>query len=163
MIRVNGIDYNASVAYPAEKLVATVATDADFSTIFDNMGSATEVTIVNSGAVIASYACIFNGIEKISGGYKVTFNRAPMTVAEVEALSRTVAQQAERISAQATTISEQGTAISQQGTAISRQSETIGEHTETLENNATELDDILTAITELGDLIAELIDQGGNE
>lgn len=156
MIRVNGIDYNAAVAYPAEKLVATVASDADFSTMFDNMSHATEVSIVNGGIVVASYACVFNGIEKIAGGYKVTFNRAPMTVAEVEALSRTVAQQNERISAQGTTITQQGNTIINQG-------ETIGAHSEALESNATELDDILTAITELGDLIAELIDQGGNE
>lgn len=163
MIRVNGVDYNASVAYPAEKLVATIASEANFATMFTNMSTATEVMIVNSGVIVASYACAFNGIEKLNGGYKVTFNRAPMTVAEVEALMRTVSAQGEQISAQASTISQQGTTISQQGTTIATQGETIGVHTETLESNATELDDILAAITELGDLIAELIDQGGNE
>ena len=163
MIRVNGVDYNASVAYPAEKLVATIASEADFTTIFTNMSTATEVMIVNGEVVVASYACVFNGIEKLTGGYKVTFNRAPMTVAEVEALMRTVNAQGEQITAQGNTISQQGTTISQQGSTITQQGETIGEHTETLESNATELDDILTAITELGDLIAELIDQGGNE
>ena len=163
MIRVNGVDYNASVAYPAEKIVATIASEADFTTIFTNMSTATEVMIVNGGVVVASYACVFNGIEKLTGGYKVTFNRAPMTVAEVEALMRTVNAQGEQITAQGNTISQQGTTISQQGSTITQQGETIGEHTETLESNATELDDILAAITELGDLIAELIDQGGNE
>lgn len=156
MIRVNGIDYNAAVAYPVEKLVATIATDADFATIFANMSTATEVSIVNGGEVIATYACVFNGLEKLSGGYKVMFNRAPMTVAQVEALERTVSEQGAQITTQASTITQHTTAITSQG-------ETIGEHTETLNSNATELDDILTAIVELGDLIAELLGDSTSE
>ena len=170
MIRVNGVDYNASVAYPAEKLVATIATEAEFTTVFTNMSTASEVMIVNNNEVVASYACVFSGIEKLNGGYKVTFNRAPMTVAEVEALMRTVTYQGEQLAAQGTTIDRQGTAITTQGETIAQygntitsQGTTIGEHTTALNNNATELDDILSAITELGDLIAELLEsnEGG--
>jgi len=135
MIRVNGINYNASVAYPAEKIVASIVSEADFSSIFTNMSNATEIIIVNNGDTVATYPCVFNGIEKISGGYKITFNRAPMTVAEVEALARTVTQQAGAIS----------------------------QHNKKLENNTEELNDILVAITELGNLIAGLLNQGGNE
>lgn len=156
MIRINGVDYNASLAYPAEKLVATIVTESDFTTIFTNVSTATEVIIVNNNVVVASYACAFNGIEKLNNGYKVIFNRTPMTIAEIEAMERTIAQQGELIAAQATTLSEQGSAIANQG-------EAIDEHTETLDNNAVELDDILSAITELGDLIAELLGQNSEE
>ena len=185
MIRVNGYDYNASVAYPIEKIVASIVTEESYSEIFNNVKDADEISIVNNDVVVATYACVFNGIERISGGYRVEFNRAPMTAGEVENLLITVNQQGEQItaqantiehqaqiiSAQATQIQQQGQQISQQGDAITRhgttlttQGTTIEEqgtaiegHTEALAGNATELDDILDAITELGDLVAELL------
>ena len=179
MVRLNGIDYNASIAYPAEKILLNIATNDNFETMFTRASLATEVVIVNNNEVVATYASVFNGIEKIPGGYAVTYNRAPMTVAEVEALTRTVneqqelldeysatiAQQSEVIAQHEETISQQNDLIAQQGTTIEEQSATIAEqseqisaHDDALTENTMELSDVVTAITELGDLVAQLLD-----
>ena len=184
MVRLNGIDYNASVSYPAEKLLLTIATTDDFNTMFTRASMTTDVIIVNNNEIVASYTSIFNGIEKIEGGYRVTYNRAPMTVGEVESLQQTVERQQELLSQYATTIREQGATIAQheetiaqQGTTIQQQSETIAsqsntiaeqaealsDHEEILSDNNLELEDILTAITELGGLVAELLEPSEGE
>ena len=179
MLRLNGVDYNASVSYPAEKIVIDIFTEDNFNTMFTRASLATDVLIVNDGNVIASYASIFNGIEKTQSGYKVIYNRAPMTVGEVESLQQTVSSQQELLNQYATSIREQGNTIAQheqtiaqQGAIIQQQSETISNqseiiaeqaeqlnvHDETLNGNTSELEDILAAITELGDLIAPLLE-----
>ena len=188
MVRLNGIDYNASIAYPAEKILLNIVTNDNFETMFARASLATEVVIVNNNEVVATYASIFNGIEKIPGGYAVTYNRAPMTVAEVEALTRTVneqqellneysvtitqqndiiAQHEETISQQNDLIAQQGTTIEEQSAIIAEQSEQIGAHDNALTENTSELSDIVAAITELGDLVAQLLDpseeSGGEE
>lgn len=182
MVRLNGVDYAASIAYPAEKILLNISTNDSFNTIFTRASLATDVGIVNDGEIVASYACVFNGIEKIPGGYAITFNRAPMTVAEVEALTRTVAEQKDLLDEYAATISQQNDVIAQheetisqqndlitqQGTTIEEQSATIAEqnerihaHDDALTENTMELGDVIAAITELGDLVAQLLEPVG--
>ena len=179
MVRLNGVDYAASIAYPAEKILLNISTNDSFETIFNRASLTSNLGIVNDGEVVATYACIFNGIEKIPGGYSISYNRAPMTVAEVEALSRTVneqqtlldeysttiAQQNEVIAQHEETISQQNDLIAQQGTTIEEQSATIAEqseqisaHDDALTENTMELSDVVAAITELGDLVAQLLE-----
>lgn len=118
MIRINGYEYNASVAYPTERLVATIVTSEEFEVIFGKISNASEVSIVNNGETVATYACTFSGIEKVMGGYKVTFTRNPMTVHEVEELLNTVSEHTETLNSNATEFDDILAAITELGDLI---------------------------------------------
>ncbi len=83
MIRINGYDFNGNVQYPSDRIVLLLVTTDSFTDIFQKVCHAESVSIINDGDVVASYGCTFNGIEKGELGYRVIFNRNPMSQDEV--------------------------------------------------------------------------------
>ena len=180
MVKLNNINYNASVEYFPDQIILTVSTDEDFNTIFTGANLATEVGIFIDDIVVDSYPVIFNGIEKTQSGYKIIYNRTQSAVGEVEALTRTVAQQKELLDEYAITISQQEDLINQHEATISQQNDLISQqivtieeqsstiidqrnqinsHDDAITENTLELNDIVAAITELGDILSQVLDE----
>lgn len=97
MIRINGSDFIGTVQYPADRIVAFLMTSDLFGEVVAKIENANDISIVNEGQVVATYGCTFNGIERAEGGYRVIFNRYPMSAEEVSRLRDTVGDLEQRL------------------------------------------------------------------
>lgn len=86
MIRINGTDFIGTVQYPVDRILVFIMTSQPIGEIVSQIDGATDISIVNDGEVIATYGCTFNGIERADGGYRIIFNRYPMSTKEVSEL-----------------------------------------------------------------------------
>lgn len=86
MIRINGTDFVGTVQYPVDRILVFIMTSQPIGEIVSQIDGATDISIVNDGEVIATYGCTFNGIERADGGYRIIFNRYPMSTKEVSEL-----------------------------------------------------------------------------
>lgn len=97
MIRINGSDFIGTIQYPADRIIVFLMTSDPFGEVVAKIEDANDISIVNDGHVVATYGCTFNGIERAEGGYRVIFNRYPMSTEEVSKLRENVDDLEQRV------------------------------------------------------------------